>query len=96
MKDMNSSKKGSYQCIRSNRKATENVCPLLNGVRDLVTKNAVKEISVFFTSLFNGGICLQESQAPETRQNVSRKDLLLLEKVQVREHLNKLDIHIPM
>ena len=43
------------------------------------------------------GFAFKESQAPKTREKGwSKEDLLLVEKDQVREHLNKLDIHESM
>lgn len=60
--EMKAKQKGSYQSIGSNRKATENVFPLLNVTEDLVTKNVGKKLSAFFAHVFNGRICLQKSQ----------------------------------
>ncbi|KAK4828703.1 hypothetical protein QYF61_000541 [Mycteria americana] len=51
----------------------------------------------FFTSVFTGMICHQESQTPESHGKVWSKDNLpSVEENPVREHLNKLDIHMFM
>lgn len=62
MVEMKTKQKGSYQSISSNRKATENVFPLLNVTEHLVTKYVGKELSAVFAHFFNGWICLQKPQ----------------------------------
>ena len=64
---------------------------LLNGARDPVTKGMekAKVLNVFFASVFIGKASLQELQPPETSGKVcSKEDLSLVDKDQVREHLN--------
>lgn len=71
-------KKGFYRNISINRKATENVCLLLNGLWDQwqrIQKRSRNAVSTLPQS-FNGRICLQESQASETRKSEAR-DLTL-------------------
>lgn len=47
-----------------------------------------------FISVFVGKTSFQESQAPEAREEVwSKKELLLVEEDQVKEHLNYLGTH---
>ena len=64
---MKSNEKGFYGDISSRRKARENVGPLLNGAGDLLINEIKKSevLNVFFTLVFSGRTCLQESQAPE-------------------------------
>lgn len=60
------------------------------GLEDNTEKT--KELSTFLASVFNGRICLTESQASESWNKVwSKKHLLLAEKDRVRKHLNKPD-----
>lgn len=84
-------KKGFHRYISNKIKTREDVGSLLNEGRDLVLKD-IKRAEVlngFFTLVFCGKTCLQESQTPETRGNVwTKEDLLLVEKDQVREYLN--------
>ena len=50
------------------------------------------KINAFFASVFSNKTGLQESQVPETREEGwSKEDLLLVE--EVREYLQKLDLH---
>ncbi|KAK4816298.1 LOW QUALITY PROTEIN: hypothetical protein QYF61_014596 [Mycteria americana] len=54
-------------------------------------------LNAFFVSIFTGKTSLQESQALETSGKVwSKEDLPWVEQDQIREHLNKLDIHKSM
>lgn len=93
MRDVKGNKKSFYRCIGSKRKTGKNVGPLLNGVENLVTKDAkqAEVLGVFFASVFT---CLQEPQACETRGKVwSREDLPMLEEDQTMQCLDKPDIH---
>lgn len=68
----------------------ENVGLLLTGAGDLVTNDMedTKILTAFFTSVFTGKICLQESQASEASGKIlSKEDLPWAEEDQVREHL---------
>ena len=61
-----------------------------------MTKDAKKAelLSAFFALVFTGKTDLPESQVPEAREKVwSKEDLPSMEEDQVREHLNKTDIH---
>jgi len=54
-------------------------------------------LSSFFASIFTGKTSLQESQPLKTTGKFwSKEDLPWVEQDQVREHLNKLDIHKSM
>lgn len=67
---------------------------MLNRAGALVAKDMEKDMifKVFFTLVFTGKNCLQESQAPEIGGKVySKEDLPLEDENQVRELLNKLD-----
>lgn len=57
---MENNKKSFYSSTNSRRKTKENVCPLPNVLRDLVTKDKVP-LNVFFASVFTGRRGLQES-----------------------------------
>lgn len=46
--------------------------------------------------VFTGNTGLQQSQVPETRENIWSKDLPLVKEDLFREHLNKLYIHTSM
>jgi len=73
--------------------------PLLNDARVLVTKDMKKDsvLNDFFTSVLTGKTGSQQSQAPETKAKVwSKKDLPLVKQEQVREHLDRPDIHKSM
>ena len=99
VRDVKGNKKGFYKYTCSKRRAGKKVDPLLNGAGALVAKDMEKGkvFNSFFLSVFTGKSSLQESQAPESRGKVwSKEDLPSLEKVQVREHLNKLDINKSM
>lgn len=69
VRDFKGIKKGFYKYIGNKRKTRENVSPLLNGARDLVTKDMEKAevLNAFLTSVVISKINLQESQAPEIR-----------------------------
>lgn len=63
---------------------------------DLVTKDVkrTEALNVFSALDFTDKICLQKSQALATTGKVWSKEVLFLaEKEQVREHLNRLDVH---
>jgi len=65
--------------------------PLLNGVRHPVRKGMekAKVLNAFFASVFFVTSSLQEQKAPETSGKVcSKEDFSLVDKDQVREHLN--------
>ena len=68
-------KKSFSRYINSKRKMRENVGLLLNGERDLVTKDMEKTevLNAFLASVFTGKICLQESQVPERLVGRSRE-----------------------
>ncbi|XP_067173621.1 olfactory receptor 14C36-like [Apteryx mantelli] len=89
--DVKGNKKGFCRYISSKEKTREYVSLVLNGAGDMVTKDVekAKVYSAFFASDFPDKTCLQESQAPETCANMVEED-------RVREHLNKLDIHLSM
>lgn len=56
-----------------------------------------KILTAFFDSVFTGKTSIQESQAPETRGKVWSKEVLSsVKKDQVKEHLNKLNVHKSM
>jgi len=59
--------KGFYRDISSKRTPRENASPLMNGEGDLLMNEMKKAeaLNVFFTLVFSGRTCLQESQAPE-------------------------------
>lgn len=71
--------------------------PLLNGVRNLTkngTEKAKKNLNAFFVSFVTSKTGLQETHTSEIKEKFwSKKDLLLVEKDQPRQQLNKLDIH---
>ncbi|KAK4827438.1 hypothetical protein QYF61_017995 [Mycteria americana] len=92
-------KKGFYKYLGDKRKARENVGPLLNETGHLVTQGMEKAevLNVFFIPVFSSKTGLQESQASETRgKGWSKEDVLLVEKVQFRKYVSKLDIHKSM
>lgn len=81
--------------MSSKRKTRGSMGPLLNGTRDLVTKNMVKVkvLPAFFVSAFTGKTGLQQSQVPQTKGEVwSNEDLPSVED-QARLLLNEPDIH---
>lgn len=61
VRDVKGSKNGFCKYINSKRKVKENVSLLLNGARDLVTKDMekAKVFNAFFTSVFTGKTGLQ-------------------------------------
>ncbi|KAK4826439.1 hypothetical protein QYF61_009136, partial [Mycteria americana] len=84
-RDVKGKVKSFSRYTNSKRKMRENVGPLLNGRRDLVTKDMEKAevLNAFLASVFTGKICFRESQVPERP----------VEEDQAGEHLNKLDVH---
>lgn len=91
VRDMKDNKEGLYRYISNNKKTREDVS-LLNGSRDLVIKDIKKAevLNGFFTFVFSGIACLQESQTPETRGNVwIKEDLPLVKKNQLREYFKQ-------
>ena len=85
--------------ISSKRKTGEILSLLLNEVGALVTQDAQKaELpNAFFASVFTAKAGLQESQPPEEREKIWRKeDFPLVEEDWVRDHLGKLDPHRSM
>lgn len=88
--------KSVYSYFSSKRQTRENVGLLLKWSRGPADRRHGKcrGARAFFTSVFPGKICHQESQAPETRGEVWNKaDLPLVEENLVREYLSKLDVH---
>jgi len=69
---MEDNSKGFYRCIRSKRKTGEKTGLLLNWGGALVTKDMemAKLLGAFFTLVFTGSTCLQQSQGPDTRGKV--------------------------
>ena len=68
MRDVKGNKRGFYKYVHDKRKTSENVGPLLNGARDLVTED-IEEAEVlnsFFASVFTSKTGFQESQATVT------------------------------
>lgn len=66
---------------------------------ELVTKDMQKAevLNAFFSLVFTVKTGFQESQVPVTSGKVqSKEDLPLVEEDQVREQLNKMDIHKAM
>lgn len=89
-------KGASTRCKRNMR---VNVSLLLNMAGDLVTEDMKKTevLNVFSASDFTDKICLQESPALATTAKVcSKEELSFVEKEQVREHLNRLNVHKSM
>lgn len=73
--------------------------PLLNEMGDLVTQDMQKAevLNTLFASVFPSKTSLQECQVPEMRGKAwSNDDVPLMEEDQVREYLNKLDVHMSM
>lgn len=69
---------------------------MVSATGDLVMEDTEKAKGLYtiFCSVIICKSSLQEFQAPATRVEVQNKNhLLLLEENQVREHLNKLNIH---
>ena len=93
--DMKGNKKGFCRYIISKKKTREYVVAAQNRAGDMVTKDMekAKVYSACFVSVFPDETWLQESQAPETHGNMRGEDLPLVEEAQIREDLNKLDIH---
>lgn len=84
-----------YKCIGSKRKTGKNVGSLLNGVENLVMKDAeqAEVLSVFFALAFTDETCLQTPQARETRGKLSSKENLRSEEEgQTMKYLDKPDI----
>lgn len=90
VKHVEGKEKGFYRYISRKTKTRKNVCPLLNWAGKLVTKDME---NAFLTSVFTDKICPQEHQAPENCGKVQNNEELPVAKEQLREHLNKLDIH---
>lgn len=89
-------KKSFYKYIGDKKKATENVALLLSGAGNLVTQDMekVEVLNVLLASVFTSKAILQVSQMQGiSRRALSKEDLPLLDKDQVREYLNKLDIN---
>ena len=98
-RDVKDNKKGFYKYIGNKRKTRENVGPLLNKTRDLVTQDIeqAEVLTAFFVSVFTSKTGLQGSQVPETKgKDWSQKDVPLVEEDQIREYLSNMDIHKPM
>lgn len=88
-RDKKGKKKGFYRPVRCSR-TMKGIS--LSRVGDLVTGNREKAevLGAFLPSVFTGKTGLQQSQIPETRENVwSKDDLPLVREDQFREHLNK-------
>lgn len=96
---MKGNKKGFYRSISSKKKTRENLGLLLNGAGDWVMED-IKKAKVFeasFPQSSTGETSFQEAQVPETSMKVqSKKDLPSMEENQLREHLNRLDMHKSM
>jgi len=92
-------KKSFFKYISSKEKTRENVGPLMNEVGVLVTEDEekVQLLNAFFALVFSAKAGPQKSQAPDVREEVSRKDdLPLVEEDCVRDHLRNLDAHKSM
>jgi len=93
-RDVKDIKKAFFEYISSKGKTRENVGLLLSEVGVLVTEDAEKAdlLNAFFISVFSAKASPQESQALEVREEAWRKkDLPLVEKDCVRDHLSNLD-----
>ena len=85
--------KGCYRCTNSTR---EKRGPLLNGARDLVKRtNRRLRYNALFTLFFIGGLAFR-SPRPWHLWESLEQGRPLVEKDQVREHLNKQDVHKSM
>lgn len=88
-----------HKSTRCKRRMRVNVSLLLNMAGELVTKDMKKTevLNIFSASDFTDKICLQESPALATTAKVwSKEELSLVEKEQVREHLNRLNVYKSM
>lgn len=86
-----------YKYINSKRKTKENTAALLNGAAAPVTKDTEEPevLNGISASVFTVKTGFKEYQVPETRGKFWSKALLSVED-QVREHLNRLNIHKAM
>ena len=97
--DVKNNKKGFFNYISSQRKARDNVGPLLDEAGVLVSEDAEKAelLNAFFASAFSAVTCPQESQALEVREEAYKDDdFPLVEEDGVRDHLSDLHTHKSM
>lgn len=75
---MKRNKKGFYRSISCKRSMREYVGSLLSTAGDLVRgdREKAEALSAFLPSVFTGKTGLQQSQVPETRENIWRKEVL--------------------
>lgn len=96
-RNVKSNKISFHKYIRGKRKTIENVGLLLKGAGVLVTQDMDKAevLNVFFISAF-----AKKTKFPgiprDQRERLEHERCTLVEENQVREHLNKLDIHKPL
>lgn len=92
-RDVRGNKKSFLNYLSNRRKMKENVPTAVCGKRFGDMEEA-EALDAFLASDFNGKICLQESQTRKRpAQDWIKEDLHYIEKDEVMEHLNKLDIH---
>jgi len=73
------------------------MCPLLKWARTLKTKDMEKTNVLNSFSVFTVNTCLHQSQVPETTWKMwSGEDLPSAEDDQIREYVNKLEVHKSM
>lgn len=95
--EMRRATRTSTGVLAAKKKTGKNVGSLLNGVENLVMKDAeqAEVLSVFFALVFTEKTCLQAPQARETRGKVWSKETLPLEKEgQTMKYLDKPDMQV--
>ena len=98
-REVKNNMKSFFMYSSSKWKIRDNVGLLLNEVGVLVTEDEekVQLLNAFFALVFSAKAGPQKSQAPDVREEVSRKDdLPLVEEDCVRDHLRNLDAHKSM
>lgn len=95
VRDVKGNKIGLRKYINNRRKMRENVGLPLNRAGNLMTNDMEKTkiLNALFVSAFTSKISIRKSQAPKTRRKFWSKGVLSsVQKDQVKEHLNKLDV----